>query len=62
MMLGHKNSRSKVLGSKVNIPLSLGNKNAFGNINSIKANNGHGLSTNHVMPSGHAPFKPIGLK
>jgi hypothetical protein len=62
MILGHKNSRIKSLGYKGNIPVTLGNKNIFGNFNSLKANNGNGLSTNHVMPAGHAPFKPIGLK
>jgi len=62
MILGHKNSKFKTLGAKGNTPLSLGNKNIFANFNSIRANNGNGMSTNHVMPSGHAPFYPLGVK
>ena len=62
MQLGHKSSRIKSIGNKNPVVLGLGNKSIYGNFNNtIRLNNGVGMSTNHVMPSGHAPFHPIGL-
>lgn len=63
MHLGHKSSKLKTLGSKVNPLLTIGNKGIYSNHNNtIRLNNGTGMSSNHIMPSGHAPFHPIGLK
>lgn len=63
MQLGHKNNKIQSLGSKSNTILTLGNKNIYGNFNnSIRGNNGSGISTNHVMPAGHAPFYPLGMR
>ena len=63
MNLGHKSSKIKSLGTKGNPILTLGNKNIYGNFNnSIRSNNGDGIPDNHIMPTGHAPFHPIGLR
>ena len=63
MHLGHKTSKLKTLGSKRSAILTLGNKDIYGNFNNtIRSNNGNGMSSNNVMLSGHAPFHPIGLK
>ena len=63
MHLGHRNNKLKALGTKGNPILSLGNKDIYSNFNNtIRLNNGSGMSNNNVMPTGHAPFHPIGLK
>ena len=63
MHLGHKSSKLKTLGTKGSAMLTLGNKDIYSNFNNtIRLNNGSGMSSNNVMPTGHAPFHPIGLK
>jgi hypothetical protein len=63
MLLGHKNNKLKSIGTKASHILALGNKNIFGNFNnSIRSNNGHGISDNHVMPAGHSQFHPLGVR
>jgi hypothetical protein len=64
MQLGHKSNKIQSLGVKAqHAILTLGNKNIYGNFNNtIRGNNGSGISSNHVMPAGHAPFYPLGMR
>jgi hypothetical protein len=61
MHIGTKGYSPKTLGWKTPLGTSaLGHKNTS-NKAIAPGNNGIGLSSNHIMAAGHAPFQPVGL-
>ena len=58
--IGNKKNKFRTLGNRHALNLSIGNKHEPKN-NMGPSLGGVGISANHVLPTGHSQFQPLGI-